>query len=374
MKSLKDENMNSAEGSASWALDSDRNITFNLSLKNGTYEHLSEKEQFEVASFLRLKGLRSPHTLRLYSRQLEKFLWWMGYKQQTQIDEWMLMDYQQALLNPSEAMKAAPVPFTPCPTATADQYFQVIRSFCSHLHEKQILRYNPAKQVPSLDIRNAEALRERKHFTKTQWQQILDTLISLPEQTPGQRNRKVRLKFCILFQHAMALRVHEMANHQHAHIVQSDSVWQLRIVGKGRRARVLTLNEDALEILMNYRLYWGLPALPQGEPLPLLPSIKPVSIKTRGPHTGTHINSKAVSCGNWQQMFAQFIRADVMDSISEVAEQKEAAYKAHWSHLSPHSLRHTRITQLANEGKDLLWLQRFAGHENVNTTAHYYHG
>ena len=53
---------------------------------------------------------------------------------------------------------------------------------------------------------------------------------------------------------------------------------------------------------------------------------------------------------------------------------KGEVFNNEWGHLTPHSLRHTRITHLVKQGKDLFWVQRFAGHENLNTTRRYFHG
>ncbi|WP_420828093.1 tyrosine-type recombinase/integrase [Marinagarivorans cellulosilyticus] len=48
-------------------------------------------------------------------------------------------------------------------------------------------------------------------------------------------------------------------------------------------------------------------------------------------------------------------------------------FYSEWSHLTPHSLRHTRITHLVKRSLGLLDVQRFAGHEKLDTTAAYYH-
>lgn len=40
-------------------------------------------------------------------------------------------------------------------------------------------------------------------------------------------------------------------------------------------------------------------------------------------------------------------------------------------HITPHCLRHTRLTHMANLGADILSIARYAGHENVQTTTIY---
>ncbi|MFV2057848.1 MAG: tyrosine-type recombinase/integrase [Thiohalomonadales bacterium] len=355
--------------------DQGRTITLTMPLKAGCYEHLCHNEQFEVANFIRLKSQRSENTQRAYVTQLEKFLIWMQVTGVSVIDEWALLDYQQVLMDPPVTLQNhCLVTFNPNSEETTDHYLDIIRGFVRHLHDKNLLPYNPALMVKSLSVRNKSALDVARHFSDLQWDAMLDTLTTLPAKTPGQRNRKERLRFCILFQYAMGLRINEMAHHSHQAIKPSQNDWRLHIIGKGRRARNLTLDAVAMETLWRYRSFLKLPEQPQREPLPLLPAVRPVIIKTRGPHAGCHINAQAVTPSNWQRLFKQFIEKDVMGNLYDNITMRTIAYEDEWQHFSPHALRHTRITHLVErEKKELLYVQKFAGHENLNTTGNYFH-
>ena len=361
-----------------------RSVSLEMPLRPGTYEHLSDAEQFEIANFIRLKSQRSQETPRQYVAQLERFLVWMKLKDLSTIDEWALMDYQQALLNPEPALlQQNLVSFQPTTPETVDQYLQVIRSFCNHLFEKKLLHYNPGKQLPALGVRHREGDDSHKIFNAEQWPLLLAAIDALPGNTKRERNERERYRFCLRFQYAMALRVSEMANHNHSHIRRHGNKWRLHIVGKGLRARVLTLDDFALEALTRYRTFLGLsplPPLPQkkdggvtdNEPekhLPLLPTVSPVTVKTRGPNKGTDINEKTISRSNWQRQFKALLENEVADYVTEHTGE----HHKEWSGLTPHSLRHTRITHLVDQGKELPWVQRYAGHVDINTTAHYYH-
>ncbi len=336
------------------------------------FRALSHQQQELSVIFLKLKGVRSHHTKRLYTRELAKFLWWHQQCDHSCIDEHILFEYQDALLNPSEHLQKIPdLVFTAIPEQTLDQYFKVIRSYCRYLYDKGVLTYNPATLVPNRGISQVGHNRPR-HLTSEQWQAVLQALQQLPEATPGEANRKARLQFCIRFQYAMALRVFELEHHTHADIRFHGGVLRLYIVGKGKKARTIPLDDLAIEALHQYRTYLGLPLTPSGELLPLLPSISPVQLRTRGLNKGITINPKGVTSTNWQQIFKIFIERDVVGLLFP-PDQRGDEYENNWSHIVPHSLRHTRITHLARAGKDLLWLQRFAGHENINTTSLYYH-
>lgn len=346
-------------------------------LRPGTYERLHDQDLFEVLSFLRQKGLRSTDTARRYTTEMEKFLVFMDGRPLTEITDWLLMDYQQVLLNPPPDLQLHPaVRFNPLAEETADQYMRVIRSFVEYLSHKHILKYNPAKLVPALGVKAVMARDTVKAFTHEQWDAVNATLDHLPENTPGQRNRAERLRFCIRFGYALALRINELACHYHYHIVHTEDKWQLKVVGKGKRSRTLgltTVDTIALDALIRYRTHLQLPAYPNQEPLPLLPTIKPVIVKTRGPNKGTFINEAGMSDDNWRDQFKRFLREDVMQHLyGDNKGLKEDIFRKEWKHLTPHSLRHTRITHLVEQGKDLLWIQRFAGHERLDTTSIYF--
>lgn len=347
-------------------------------LRPGTFEHLADDEIREVALFLKLKGRRSTDTLRRYTSEIEKFLVFLRVAQHHVINEWVLMEYQECLLEPTDEIETQSiVTFNSVTPETADQYLNVIRSFSQYLTDKNLLSYNPAKQVPGIGIKEKDALSPPKCFSNTQWPAVLDTLTNLPERTPGQRNRKARLRFCILFSYATGMRVSEAAKHTHTHVIQRSNRWTLKIIGKGMRARSLSLEEPdtiGIEELTRYRIFLGLCPTPNQESLPLLPKLKPVRIGYRGPKKGIHINASAISRTTWEEQFKSFLRNDVMTYLYGNNDiLREEAFGHEWAHLTPHSLRHTRITHLVEQGHNLFWIQQFAGHENLDTTRRYFH-
>ena len=349
-----------------------------IPLSPGTYEHLSGQEIFQIAAFLRPRCLKSPHTARAYITALEKFLVWLKITEHEAINEWVLMDYQQALLKPSALMKQNKlVTFNPISHETCDQYLAPVRSFIQCLKDKNLLAYNMAKHVPRLGVKNKAALSNAKYFLPEQWAALNETLDAMAYTTPGERNRAERFAFFIRFSYAMALRINEQASHFHYHIAEHRGRLCLKIIGKGNRARALPLegvDDIALEALKRYRCFLKLAPMPGNEPLPLLCALKPVSLKTRGPHRGLTIKEKPITTTVWQILFKQFLREDVMSHLyGDNAQLKHAAFAQEWAHLTPHSLRHTRITHLVEMQKDLLWVQKFAGHEKLDTTQHYFH-
>jgi len=358
----------------------DKTYQIQIPFKPGTFEHLDDIGIYQAATFARTKSENSKDTARRYLTELQKFMVYMKQSNMKikDIDTMFLMDYQHELTEPSESLlNNKAVSFNAVSEETADQYMNVIRSFMGYLHSQGILAINPSTNVPTIGLKNTYAEDEVKAFTKEQWTAVMDTLSAMPENTPGQRNKAARLRFCIKFAYAMALRINEHKKLSQHEIIQKRGDYFLKIRGKGKRARTLglsTVDEVAINALTEYRTYLGLPDIPNSEPIPLLPTIYPVVIKKKGPNKGTIINDKPVSEDNWRDQFKQFIKNDVMSYLygNEDHDEKVRIYNNEWSHLTPHSLRHTRITHLVDMKKDLLWVQKFAGHERLDTTSIYF--
>jgi site-specific recombinase XerD len=343
-------------------------------LQAGTYEDVPPAVLQTMLEFVNSK--QSAHTQRKYSRQIEKFLVWLRYKQFPNLSVKVLEKYCEDVKSPPAELLAyvdthcPQVHFGPTKAETVDQYFDVIRGLIRYLHDDNQIPSNPARKVKRQGINNPQALNPKRHFSDDQWEILLNSLDRLPEQTPGQRNVKERLRFGVRFQYAMALRIHEMTTHTHQDIRCDHGVWRLYIVGKGRSPRVLTLNEVAWEALTRYRLYLGLSAEPGGESLPLLP--KKSAVKKR--HGHIIINPDTMTEANWQKIFRDFLQYYVVPSLVDGDGVQNATFQRDWAHYSTHTLRHTRITHLIEkEQRNLLWVQKFAGHRALSTTARYYH-
>ncbi|VAW65871.1 hypothetical protein MNBD_GAMMA11-3447 [hydrothermal vent metagenome] len=357
----------------------DKKYIMRIPFKNGTFEHLQDKELYDATSFALLKSENSPDTARRYINELEKFHAFLKTRgvRLKEIDELVLLDYKHSLKQPDQQLRnLSVVNFSNTSDKTSDNYFNVIRSYMRYLTTKNTLEYNPASLVPNTSIKSGFAEDQLKNFSKQQWKDINETLDALPLNTPGQRNRAERLRFCIHFSYAMGLRIKEHGSCYHSHVILRRGEWFLKILGKGNRARTLRLSsvdDIAINALTRYRKHLKLTDMPEGENIPMLPCLKPVIIKTKGPDKGIKIVETPVTSSNWRDQFKHFIKKDVMNYLYNGNDElKHKAYNTEWSHLTPHSLRHTRITDLVEMGKDLLWVQKFAGHERLDTTSIYF--
>ena len=112
-----------------------------------------------------------------------------------------------------------------------------------------------------------------------------------------------------------------------------------RVFGKGNKWRTVAFDagcEQALTKWLETRAGW-----------PNADTVSEVFVTVMG--TALHVNT--------------------ISTIVRVTGQEAGLDKAVWTHL----FRHTRLTELADQGYSLLDTSHFAGHQNIQTTMGYYH-
>ncbi|MFN2376390.1 MAG: tyrosine recombinase XerC [Candidatus Binatia bacterium] len=110
-----------------------------------------------------------------------------------------------------------------------------------------------------------------------------------------------------------------------------------RVLGKGRKERVVPVGADALAALREYRAAWTLPRR----------DTRAVFLNTGGTRLTTR-------------------------SIGRIVE-KHLVAAGIVAHATPHSLRHSFATHLLESGADLRAIQEMLGHASIATTQRYTH-
>ncbi len=212
---------------------------------------------------------------------------------------------------------------------TVARKISAIRTFYRYLRREQIIEDDPSKLVrgPKLTRRLPSCL-DRDEVLR---------LLSAPNQTAlGVRDRALME---VLY--ATGMRVSELCGLQ---IADYDSqAMEMRVFGKGRRERVVLLNQSASEWLQKY-LSNGWVSLSGGsQPTPDSPIF--VSRQT------TRLSSRSVH----RIVLKHARNAGISKSIT------------------PHTLRHTFATHLLEGGADLRVVQDLLGHTTISTTQIYTH-
>ena len=137
-------------------------------------------------------------------------------------------------------------------------------------------------------------------------------------------------------------------------IKQVHGKWWWQVTGKGRKTKLIPINDSMLNALVRYRQYYGLSQLPQpGETNYLFMNLN---------------GEKGIGANRIYRM----VKKIFLDCATTFAiDRPDFALKL--NKASTHWLRHTAITHQADAGIELRYIKRSARHESVETTMLYQH-
>lgn len=263
----------------------------------------------------------SPETLRAYRVDLEQFhdflcaQWKVQQIEPRTIDHIAIRDFLGALHLKERAR------------STAGRKIATLRSFFRFLQREGYISSNPAKLVstPRKEVRVPRVLQLDE----------VTLLITTPaEDSPlGLRDRAI-----LELLYATGMRVSELTGLDRDDVHMDQRF--VRVVGKGRKERIIPFGRKAEEALKSYGK-----ARRQIAPGRLQPEVLFVN------KNGTRLTSRSVG-----RLVDKYI--------------KEAALRLK---ISPHVLRHSFATHLLDAGADLRVIQELLGHASLSTTQKYTH-
>ncbi len=203
----------------------------------------------------------------------------------------------------------------------------VLRSFFRHLLRKGKIPSDPASSLSSP--------KSKKGLPTFLTISQMEGLLRLPPKASiwGLRDLAILELF-----YSTGMRLSELANMDLSSIDFQGEV--VRVLGKGRKERVIPVGREALEVLKNY--------------LNLRRSALKGKLDTNG--EAIFLNRSGLS--------ARSIGRIVKKYATKISEDQKS---------SPHTLRHTFATHLLNRGADLLAVKDLLGHESLSTTQIYTH-
>ncbi len=226
----------------------------------------------------------------------------------------------------------------------------VLRLMCQWLaHQARFLDSNPWAAVNLRRVDGDELPPERSSRSLSH-EAYAALLAALPEpRRPGQSRNGFVLVFC---RHT-GLRASELLGASVGALACTDDGWLLRVVGKGRKPRQVSVATPAMAVLRDYLQARGLPTVEVCPPTaPLLAS------------DGDPIRRPTYSAVH--QSFRSFVLRAVRTSALPMAERDRLAKATqHW-------LRHTFATRWAEADGPMDVLQAELGHASPTTTAGYY--
>jgi integrase/recombinase XerD len=262
----------------------------------------------------------SPNTLAAYRRDLTQYAQWLG-DQGVALDATTEHHLQQYFVARHAVTRAT----------SANRRLTVFKRYFRWALREHVITADPTLKLLSAK----QALRVPKTLTEPQ----VEALLAAPDTSTalGQRDRAM-----LELMYASGLRVSELVTLTTLNVSLNEGV--LRVLGKGRKERLVPFGEIAREWLVRY-LADARPALLGGR------QTEDLFVTSSGPRPGT---------GMSRVMFWLLVK-------------RYAVQAGITAQLSPHTLRHAFATHLLNHGADLRAVQLLLGHADISTTTIYTH-
>ncbi len=258
----------------------------------------------------------SAHTIRAYSRDLAGFTSHAATQlgrtpRPPEIDRLVLRSYLAQLH--SRGLSKTSI----------SRQLACLRTFFNFLCREGIVSRNPARAL----LAPRTGRRLPAHLDEAEAAE----LIEIPVERPADARAKLILEML----YATGIRCAELVSLDLSDIDQAAGM--LRVLGKGRKERIVPYGRDAQAALDAY--------------LPVRASWKPKSDALLVNVRGKRLTDRSV-------------RATVSKRVLALASSKK---------ISPHTLRHSFATHLLGRGADLRAIQELLGHASLSTTQRYTH-
>ena len=323
----------------------------------------------ELAREFIAHGELSAKSIQNSQKELFRFLTWCreeAKKTLAQLNVADLNAYKEFLKNPPPDWVSTTKwprrdpryrPFTgPLSDASRRQAMIAVKGLMGFAEQTGYLRRNPGALVRN--VRAASSSRITRYLSQAAIGLALETVSRRPAGTPAAFRRRARDRFLLVaFAHTGA-RLNEIVSASMGSIYSEGAGrWWLDVVGKGNKPRRLPVPPDMLAAYQAYRQAFELlPQTSRADRTPLVLSSRSREL--------TRITDEAASDAI-KAIFSDASRAaDAKGDVDTAAILRQAS--AHW-------LRHSMLTNHANNGVQLKTLQDTAGHANIATTAAYLH-
>jgi len=279
--------------------------------------------------YLTVEKNASPHTCRCYQRDLEgieDFLKNSGMILTSSAEvEWKKVDritirkYLSFLHRKNKKSSIA-------------RKISTLRSFFRYLNREQIIASNPAKSIstPKVEKTLPTTLTVDEAF------RLMESPKNFSEKfsPAGMKDKRLRDRAILELLYSSGLRVSELVG-LNANQIELD-LGIVRVMGKGRKERIVPVGRKAAESLNAYLDERGM--VKGGDPL-FVNSL------------GGRLTARSVG-----RLIKKYTR-----------------HSGIFRKVSPHSLRHTFATHLLDAGADIREIQEMLGHSSLSTTQRYTH-
>jgi integrase len=232
--------------------------------------------------------------------------------------------------------------------------FTALIAFYKYLMEEEYLYGNPV-QIAKKDCRyfvKDSQVKEIKRLSEEQWAYLVSSALEMAENDPlCERNLFLVVSLKTLF-----LRISEFSDRDNwqpvmGHFWQDyEKNWWLKVFGKGRKIRDITVPTEYLKYLKRYRLSRGLTSIPVvGESEPIIESMRGAG-------------------GLTSRQLTRLVQ-EVLDHSYDRMQREQGPEKSQkLKEASSHWLRHTGASMEIERGRNMKDLSEDLGHSSIATT------
>lgn len=288
-------------------------------------ENKERKSPEEIDKFIRfLSGEKrySDYTLRNYLHAIRSFITWLdGPQKKVQISE-VNQSLARDYIIESQQIRSK---------RTVRNHISALRSFYQFCQSRNYLNNNPFRNLtlPKLEKKLPVFLSQEELI------QLLEAPLKLEISSPHAEMIRVRDRIIMELLYGGGLRVSEVVGLNHGDLDLPKSL--VRILGKGRKERVVPIPERTSSLLISFRENFCLDASSSS---PLFTSSKAQRLTSR----------------NVQLRLKKYL------AFCQLPQD-----------VTPHKLRHSFATHLLDNGADLRSVQELLGHSSLSTTQVYTH-
>jgi len=310
----------------------------------------------EFLAYLQYQRNASRHTLRNYRSDLEQFHHHLTHfpdgaprpePELTQVDNLTIREFLGALYHRRNRK------------SSVARKLASIRSFFKFLSAQGAIPSNPAKVVASP--------RQEGHLPE---HLMLGAVVELVESPDSQTTLGKRDRAILELLYAAGLRVSELVGLDLDDVDLREQL--LRVLGKGRKERIVPFGKKAAEALQAY--LQARPDLMKASSAGRhegRPAVDKSGRTRRGSAAGLVAQGKTEKAQN--AVFLNFRGARLSGRSVGYIVDRYVGLLAQRLKVHPHTLRHTFATHMLNAGADLRSIQELLGHESLSTTQKYTH-
>jgi integrase/recombinase XerC len=294
----------------------------------------------EFLSHLRLNRNASAHTVRAYESDLSQYLIFLGKLH----DRWVSDLTPEDVTADSVRAHVAELGRMGEARSSVARKISALRTFTRYLRREGYIQHNPT----ALTVAPRREQTLPVHLSEQEMVELLEQPDA--SQPLGRRDRAILELF-----YASGLRLSELESLDLESVDLSGRM--LRVMGKGRKERMLPFNQAAERAIRAWLRDRG-------------------GVERRTKNEGRRTQRRTKNAERNEEQAALFVNARGTRLSGRSIDRLLRKYVAQFSlrtGISPHALRHSFATHLLQRGADLRAIQELLGHARISTTQRYTH-